>query len=77
MSTLPLVPELVVPDLNDMAPLTPFVPALDDPTTTAPLDVAVPAPVVSDTAPPLMSALLPDATDTSPPTPPVAVPPER
>jgi hypothetical protein len=50
---LPDVPELVVPEVKLKWPLTPLVPALSVRTTTEPLDVAVPSPVVRDTAPPV------------------------
>ena len=42
-----------VPDVKLKCPLTPLVPASSVCTTTLPLDVAVPSPVVSETAPPV------------------------
>ena len=44
--TNPLVPELVVPDLNVKYPLTPFTPASTLAITRAPLDLAVPLPAM-------------------------------
>mgnify|MGYP006165252697 CR=1 FL=1 len=49
----PLVPELAVPELNTKVPLTPADPAFADRTRIAPLDVAVPSPVVIEINPPV------------------------
>jgi hypothetical protein len=48
----PELPLLVVPDLKVKYPLVPASPASADPSTTAPLDVAVPLLAVSDMKPP-------------------------
>ena len=67
----PLHPLDAVPELNTKAPLMPFVPAFTDVIVMAPLDVAVPLPVLKVTAPPVPVAawvLAPAATVTAPPT---------
>ena len=59
MSILPDAPLLAVPDVKLSSPLTPAVPAFTVRTMNAPLDVSVPSPVVSDTAPPVNGVLSP------------------
>ena len=63
----PLVPLLVVPDVNDNIPLTPVVPAFTVCNTIAPLDVCVPSPVLNDIAPPVNGSLSPATPRISPP----------
>ena len=63
----PELPELVVPVVNAIRPLTPSTPASAVFSTTAPLDVAVPAPAVTDTAPPVTALLLPPVAWIEPP----------
>jgi hypothetical protein len=67
MSKDPEEPELEVPDLNKIAPLTPNVPALADIKLIAPLDVADPEPETSEIAPPVKPELSPVVTRTLPP----------
>ena len=50
--TAPLLPQLDVPELNVIIPLVPDVPALALRIRIAPLDVAVPSPVVIEIDPP-------------------------
>jgi len=57
--TEPLLPFDVVPDLNDNPPLTPDTPASAVTKLNVPLLVAVPNPVVKDTAPPVTVVLSP------------------
>ena len=64
---LPEDPLLVVPDVKLSLPLTPDVPAFTVRTMNDPLDVSVPSPVVSDTAPPVNGVLSPAIAYTSPP----------
>tara|TARA_B110000971_G_C19584875_1_gene309021 strand:- start:66 stop:410 length:345 start_codon:yes stop_codon:yes gene_type:complete len=70
----PLLPELVVPELNDKAPLTPLTPASLVLTTTEPVDFAVPAPLKSETAPPVAPVLAPPLRLADPPIDVVPVP---
>ena len=63
----PEEPLLVVPDVKDNMPLTPFVPAFIVFTMTAPLESVVPSPVAIETAPPVFAKLCPAVTTTSPP----------
>jgi hypothetical protein len=49
----PLLPDFANPLLNVTKPLAPFVPASDVLMVMAPLEVAAPAPAVSETAPPV------------------------
>jgi hypothetical protein len=62
MDTEPVDPELDVPDLNASRPDVPVVPAFADLIVSAPLVVAVPAPVASKRWPPVTLAPTPDAT---------------
>ena len=55
----PEEPLLVVPDVNDNMPLTPFVPAFIVFTMTAPLESVDPSPVAIETAPPVFGKLCP------------------
>ena len=63
----PLVPLVVVPDENDNAPLTPDVPAFALAIVIAPLDVAVPAPLVIVIAPPVWKSPMPPDNENAPP----------
>ena len=58
----PLVPELLVPELNTNTPLTPVAPAFALLIVIEPLVLAIPAPVVIPTAPPVCTVLCPDVT---------------
>ena len=64
---LPVLPPLLDPVLKYNDPLTPAVPAFKLRITTAPLDVAVPSPDDTRTAPPVFAVLRPAFTSTSPP----------
>ena len=72
----PELPLLVVPDVNESAPLTPLFPASEDCTTMLPLDFAVPAPLTNDTEPPVADppTAFPPDTSTPPPIEEVPVP---
>ena len=61
MEIEPLLPELVVPELNTSTPLTPVAPALAVLMLIAPLLLAMPAPLLTPTAPPVWIVLWPDA----------------
>ena len=63
----PDAPRLVVPDVNESAPLTPDVPAFTVFITMPPLDDEVPSPDDNDNAPPVIDAPAPAVTDTAPP----------
>jgi hypothetical protein len=65
----PLLPELLVPEWNDNAPLPAAVPALEEPRTTDPLEVAVPTPEVMVTAPPEAALESPATIEIEPPAP--------
>jgi hypothetical protein len=71
---LPEEPRLVVPVLNERAPLTPFVPALEVRITMSPLLVAAPFPVDNDTAPPVSAVESPPLQAIVPPVPAAPVP---
>jgi hypothetical protein len=62
----PDAPLLVVPELNDKAPLTPLVPALVLRMYTEPLDFAVPKPAAMLTAPPVSTVATPALTAIEP-----------
>jgi hypothetical protein len=70
----PLVPELDVPELNMSKPLAPLSPEFDVRIVIAPLVLARPWPLVMPMAPPVSTALSPDATVSNPPTPLLPVP---
>ena len=53
----PLLPELLVPELNNNTPLTPVAPAFALRIVIAPLLVAMPAPPTTPTAPPVWIVL--------------------
>ena len=77
---LPLVPLLVVPEANSSNPLTPEVPALTVCIFKTPLEVAVPLPLLKETAPPVAAWPIPPEISKVPPRPPVVedpVPLER
>jgi hypothetical protein len=57
MEIVPVAPELDVPELNVITPLTPAVPAFALRTVIAPLVVAVPSPVVIEIEPPVRTVL--------------------
>eukprot|EP00952_Eustigmatos_sp_NYUAD-ZCMA_P012968 51812-Eustigmatos_ZCMA.PRE.1 len=69
MYNAPLLPLLVVPELNTSRPLAPEVPALAVRMVTEPLLDALPAPVVTSIDPPVAVELSPDRTETRPPDP--------
>ena len=54
---VPVLPELEVPELNTITPLTPDEPAFAVRTVIAPLVVAVPSPVVIEIEPPVRTVL--------------------
>jgi hypothetical protein len=56
----PLLPLTDVPELNTKAPLTPDVPEFALRIVTTPLDVDVPSPLATPTAPPVCTVLRPD-----------------
>jgi hypothetical protein len=74
METEPLVPLLDVPELKTSTPLTPVSPALADATVIAPLDVAIPSPLVTPMEPPVWTVLCPEVTVTIPPDPLIPLP---
>jgi hypothetical protein len=57
METDPVVPLLDVPELKTSTPLTPVSPAFADLTVTAPLELAIPRPLVTPIAPPVRTVL--------------------
>ena len=63
------MPELDVPELKDSRPLTPLSPLSEVPIVMAPLDVAIPWPLVTPMAPPVNTVLCPEAIVIRPPTP--------
>jgi hypothetical protein len=67
IDTEPLTPLDAVPELNTSAPLMPTTPAFADRTVTAPLLVAVPDPLATSIAPPVLEAPTPPDTVTEPP----------
>jgi hypothetical protein len=67
---VPVVPELDVPELNVITPLTPDVPAFAERIVIAPVVVAVPSPDVSVIAPPVCLAPRPAVSCIAPPRPP-------
>jgi hypothetical protein len=70
IAKVPDEPLLVVPVLKVIEPLIPLVPESGVFTTTDPLDLAVPAPVVMEIEPPVVAELRPDIIVICPPMPP-------
>jgi len=56
----PLLPLLVLPELNTSMPLLPALPEFKLRIVTMPLEVAVPSPLLRLTAPPVSTVLLPE-----------------
>jgi len=73
-TTLPVLPELLLPELNTNEPLVPAFPALMERTSTMPLLVAVPSPLAMLTAPPVLMVLRPAYICIEPPAPLVPLP---
>ena len=71
---LPLFPDTADPELNASDPLAPDVPPFAEPTTTAPLLVAVPSPAANVTLPPVLDVLRPAPKYAAPPDPLVPLP---
>ena len=65
----PVDPELEVPELNTNRPLRPLVPAFDERMLMAPLEVAIPWPLMTPTAPPVFVSASPEVSLICPPTP--------